>query len=208
MQAPLGYTAAVFSSHSEEPPTMPSAIFARLAPSPQPGPSPRRRRAVSRTALALALLWIAVPAAAEDDRPSEVPYDTPGAIPSLDPSYQMQSHEVVLITDQELRPKTVTLDQGQLVAWVSYSPVASVIVFEREVARDMICHSLVNFSIKEDELRSSPIHAGEFASFCQLKPGRYNYKVVRTDAGDNATGGATPRRRLEGVIVVADTAAQ
>jgi hypothetical protein len=72
------------------------------------------------------------------------------------------------------------------------------VVFEREVARDMICHSLVNFSIKDDELRSAPIHAGEFASFCQLKPGRYRYKIVRPESKEHVDAA----RRLEGEIVV------
>jgi len=149
-------------------------------------------------ALAAVALMVASPLSA-DDRPSEVPYDTPGPIPSLDPSYRMESHKVVLITDQALRPNRVFLEKGQLVAWVSYAPQPSIIVFEREVARDMICHSLVNFTIKEDELRSAPIHAGEFASFCQLKPGRYRYKVVRPDPGQS---GAGSRRRIEGEIIV------
>ncbi len=148
-------------------------------------------------ALVAVALLVGTPLAA-DDRPTEVPYDTPGPIPSLDPSYRMESHKVVLITDQSLRPNRVFLDKGQLVAWVSYAPQPSVIVFEREVAKDMICHSLVNFTIKEDELRSAPIHAGEFASFCQLKPGRYNYKVVRPEQQDRADASG----RLEGVIVV------
>ncbi len=150
-------------------------------------------------ALAAALVLAGFPATAEDTRPSEVPYDTPGEVPALDPSYRMESHKVVLITDQALRPDRVVLEKGQLVAWVSYAPQPSVIVFEREVARDMICHSLVNFSIKEDELRSAPIHAGEFASFCQLKPGRYRYKVVRPDPGQS---GAGSRARIEGEIIV------
>lgn len=153
-------------------------------------------------ALAAALVAVATPAAAEDTRPSEVPYDTPGVVPTLDPSYRMESHKVVLITDQELRPNRVFLDKGQLVAWVSYAPQPSIIVFEREVARDMICHSLVNFTIKEDELRSAPIHAGEFASFCQLKPGRYRYKVVRPDPG---TSGGGSRARVHGEIVVRES---
>ena len=59
---------------------------------------------------------------------------------------------------------------------------------------------LTTMSIKDDEIRSQPIHAGEFASFCQLKPGRYTYKVVRTD---NPTMGMAPSRRLEGEIIVA-----
>jgi hypothetical protein len=63
----------------------------------------------------------------------------------------------------------------------------------------MICHSLVNFTIQDDELRSAPIHLGEFASFCQLKPGRYRYKVVRPNPGESAGAAA---RRLEGEIIV------
>jgi hypothetical protein len=154
-------------------------------------------RATTLLGVAVALL-LALPGGAEDKRPSEIPYATPGEIPQLSPDYKMSSHKVVLITDQSLNPRLVTLDEGQLVAWISYSASKSVVVFEREVARSMICHSLVNFSIHDDELRSAPIHAGEFASFCQLKPGRYRYKVVRPDALEHQDA----RRRLEGEIIV------
>jgi hypothetical protein len=152
-------------------------------------------------ALAVAAIgWLAPsPASAADDRPSEIPYTTSDPVPSLSPDYKLTSHKVVLITDNAINPRLVTLDEGQLVAWISYSPVPSVIVFEREVARHMICHSLVNFSIKDDELRSAPLNAGEFASFCQLKPGRYKYRVVRPDRGGAGTDTA---RRLEGEIIV------
>jgi hypothetical protein len=150
--------------------------------------------------VALLAALVAAPAGfADDTRPTELPYDKPG-IPSLDPSYRLASHKVVLITDQALSPRLVTLDEGQLVAWISYSKAPSEIVFEREVARNMICHSLVNFTIKEDELRSAPIHPGEFASFCELKPGRYRYKVIRTDP--KAAGATAARARLEGEIIV------
>ena len=155
-----------------------------------------------RPVLACAVALVAFAATAADDRPTEIPYATPGEIPSLNPDYKMTSHKVVLITDQALNPRLVTLDEGQLVAWISYSPLPSIVVFEREVARDMICHSLVNFTIKDDELRSAPIHAGEFASFCQLKPGRYKYKIVRVDAGDHVDAS----RRLEGEIIVGNAA--
>lgn len=166
-----------------------------------------RRASLGPTAALLALaLGVAValaagPAAAEDTRPKEVPYDTPGEIPLLDPTYTMEDHEIVLIASHDLRPKTVRLDPGQLVAWISYSPQPSVIVFERETAKKMVCHSLVNFSIQEDELRSAPLNAGEFASFCQLEPGRYRYAVVRPDPG---SAGAAVRKRLEGTIIVAE----
>jgi hypothetical protein len=156
---------------------------------------------VARIAAAalFALALVAAAASAEDDRPSEIPYDTPGEIPQLSPKYKLTDHEVVLITDNALNPRLVTLNEGQLVAWISYSAVPSVVVFEREVARSMVCHSLVNFSIKDDELRSAPIHAGEFASFCQLKPGRYRYKIVRPTPLE---GGLDAARRIDGEIIV------
>ena len=156
------------------------------------------RRALTLLGAALALL-LAGSAFAADDRPSEIPYETPGDIPQLSPDYNMTSHKVVLITANGLNPRLATLDEGQLVAWISYSAVPSTVVFEREVARSMICHSLVNFSIKDDELRSAPIHAGEFASFCQLKPGRYKYKILRERVPPSGTDAA---RRLEGEIIV------
>ncbi|MBW2274483.1 MAG: hypothetical protein JRG96_14525 [Deltaproteobacteria bacterium] len=150
--------------------------------------------------LAATLLVLAPAASAKDDRPTEMPYEDTGELPTLDPAYRQTSHKVVLITDEGLNPKTVTLDKGQLVAWISYAKAPSAIVFEREVARDMICHSLVNFTIQEDELRSAEIHAGEFASFCQLKPGRYRYNIIRTDHKLAGAGGAA--KRLQGEIIV------
>jgi hypothetical protein len=152
-------------------------------------------------ALVAAVLSLAAPVAAEDPRPQEMPYATPGEVPSLSPDYRMTSHKVVLITDQALNPRLVKLGKGQLVAWISYSAAESVVVFEREVAKDMICHSLVNFSLKDDELRSAPIRAGEFASFCQLKPGRYVYNVIRPGAMERDDA----RRRLTGEILVSDS---
>jgi len=143
---------------------------------------------------------LALPGYGKDDRPKELPYDQPGSIPQLDPSYRRDSHKVVLITDQSLSPRLARLEEGQLVAWISYSKVPSQIVFERDVARSMICHSLVNFSIEDDELKSADIHPGEFASFCELKPGRYRYKVVRRDHKIAGQEGAA--RRLEGEIIV------
>jgi len=156
-----------------------------------------------RLALAVGLLLasgLPLPGHGADDRPKELPYEQPGNIPQLDPDYRRSSHKVVLITDQALSPRLVTLDEGQLVAWISYSKVPSQVIFERDVARSMICHSLVNFSIEDDELKSAEIHPGEFASFCELKPGRYRYKVVRRDHKIAGQEGAA--KRLEGEIIV------
>ena len=159
---------------------------------------------MKRAGLLIATVAAFLPALAglaDDERPKDMPYATPGEIPSLAPDYRLNSHKVVLITDQALNPRLATLEKGQIVAWISYSASESVVVFEREVAKDMRCHALVNFSLKEDELRSAPINAGEFASFCELKPGRYRYKVVRPRPVERDDA----RRQLEGEIVVADT---
>jgi hypothetical protein len=169
-------------------------------------PARRVPRAVHPVAIALVasavLLVSAVsgPSIAEDTRPTEIEYDTPGDFPTLDPNYRQTSHQVVIITDESLQPRLTTLNEGQLIAWISYARAASRVVFEREVAKSMICHSLVNFTIHEDELRSAEIHTGEFASFCELKPGRYRYKVIRKNPKAAGAGGAA--RRLEGEIIV------
>ena len=151
--------------------------------------------------LAAALLLVGPASATEESALPPTP-ETLEVLPKLDPSYQMSTHKVVLITADSLNPVTVNLDPGQLIAWISYSPSKSTVVFERSVARSMICHSQVNFSFEEGELRSTPINAGEFASFCELKPGSYRYKVVRSNASDEP--GADAGRTLEGEIVVGE----
>lgn len=166
----------------------------------------RSTRVLALTTFALAALGLALApvlglgvASAEDDRPTEVPYDMPGEFPLLNPKYKISDHTVVRIQDYDLSPRQVRIREGELVAWLGFSPIPSVVVFEREVAKKMVCHSLVNFSIKDDELRSAPIHPGEFASFCQLQPGHYRYKVVRNTT---PPAGQDAARKLDGEIIV------
>ncbi len=158
-------------------------------------------RPITAATFVAAALALAAPTGvrAEDTRPKEMPYETPTEIPQLDATYRAGNHEVVLITDQALNPRLVKLKGDEVVAWLSYSSQPTAVVFEREVAKNMTCHHLVNFKLVEDELRSSLMHAGDFASFCELKPGRYRYKVVRPDPGQN-TRSAAPK--LEGEIIV------
>lgn len=160
----------------------------------------RSSRPILAGALAAVLAGFVAPAAgAEDTRPKEIPYETPTEIPQLDPTYRAGNHKVVLVTDQALNPRLVKLEGDEVVAWLSYSSRPTAVVFEREVAKNMTCHHLVNFKIEDDELRSALMHAGDFASFCELKPGRYKYKVVRPDPGQNTRSAAA---RLEGEIIV------
>jgi hypothetical protein len=161
----------------------------------------KNRRWKARGLVACALLWIG-PAFASEDRPVGSPIESIAELPQLDPGDPKNSHRVVLITADSLNPAAVRLRPGQLIAWISYSPGVSTLVFEREVARSMICHSRVNFAFEQGELRSAPIRAGEFASFCQLAPGRYRYKVVRT--GAHASFGVDAKESLEGEIIVAE----
>jgi hypothetical protein len=73
------------------------------------------------------------------------------------------------------------------------------IVFEREVAGSLICHSLVNFSIEDDELKSADIFPLDVVNFCEMAPGRYRYHVIRKDPDSRA------KRRMEGVIIVEES---
>ena len=117
----------------------------------------------------------------------------------LDPAYKSSlGHKLVLITDQEINPDEVKLVRGQLVAWISYAPQPVTVVFDREVARNMICHSLVNFALRDGKLKSDPIDPGEFASFCELQPGEYEYRVVY--AADSP--GEGDAREAKGKLVV------
>lgn len=152
--------------------------------------------------LLAAALFLAAPAAATEERAPQSTPETLEDLPQLDPSYQMNTHKVVLITADSLNPATVDLDPGQLIAWISYSPTKATVVFERDVAKSMICHSRVNFAFVEGELRSAPINAGEFASFCELKPGSYRYKIERSAA--SVPAGADKSQVLEGEIVVGE----
>jgi hypothetical protein len=151
--------------------------------------------------VAVAALLLTAPTAAGSggDRPAEMPYQIPGELPGLATDYRRTNQEIVTILDDRLSPRVVHLRPDQRVAWISYARVASVIVFEREVAKSIVCTRMVNFSLREDELRSAPVHAGEFVSFCDFKPGRYRYKVIRELA---ETGRAVPTR-LDGQIIVA-----
>lgn len=159
----------------------------------------RRFLAPALLAGACAVFLVSPAPAVEEVKRTEPSQQIAGEIPSLDPLSHRGNTRAVRITDDSLEPRVVTLGEGQIVAWVSYSSAPSTVVFERAVARSMICHSLVNFSIQDEEIRSAEIHAGEFASFCELRPGRYRYTVARGETGKTSIGNAS---RLEGEIIV------
>ncbi|HKJ24006.1 MAG TPA: hypothetical protein VKB65_04235 [Myxococcota bacterium] len=154
-------------------------------------------------ALALVAMAVAGPSGADEPRVQEIHYETPGAVPTLSPLWQLEPAVSVLLTDDRLSPRRVVVRAGETVRWRSMARHASRIVFEREVARSMVCHSLVNFEIDGDSLRSGALHTGDTSSFCRLEPGTYPYRVERTGPAERPTaGGRQMSSRLEGVIVV------
>jgi len=161
-------------------------------------------RFARRPAAALAALLMAPALAAAEGPPVEtLHFEVPGPFPLLHKSWQLDAPARVVVTDGRLTPRRVELAAGQTVLWRSVARHSSRIVFEREVARSMVCHSLVNFSLEGDTLVSAPLHTGDEASFCELAPGTYHYRVERRGLAERpSAGGAKLSSRLEGVIVV------
>jgi len=153
--------------------------------------------------LGLAALAMVSSARADEPRAETIRYEMPGDLPLLSPDWQLEPAAAVLLTDDRLSPRRVVVREGETVHWHSMARHASQIVFEGEVAKAMVCHSLVNFRVDGDSLRSGPIHTGDTSSFCRLEPGTYRYRVERNGpAGWPTTGGRQLSSRLEGVIVV------
>jgi hypothetical protein len=153
------------------------------------------RLAVTAT-LAIFALCTSSLASDQDRRPSQIPYDTQGGIPTTSLAARPNHTVEVEIKDHSLAPRLTILTESTQLRWVNQSRAGSRIVFEREVAASMTCHNLINFSIKGDELKSAELQRLDVANFCKLKPGRYPYRIIRSDP----TTGAS--RRLEGIVVV------
>ncbi|NNL66273.1 MAG: hypothetical protein HKP30_08530 [Myxococcales bacterium] len=158
---------------------------------------------ILRILAAAAFLAGASPALAEAPRSESIRYEVPGAVPLLQPSVTAGPVVEVLMTDDRLSPRRAVVRPGETIRWQSVAREASAIVFEREVARSMICHSLVNFELEGDTLRSAPLQTGDTSSFCRLSPGTYRYRVERNGPSERPTaGGRQLSTRLEGMIVV------
>ena len=131
--------------------------------------------------LALAILVAAVvPAVAEDS------------------DHEDHAHHFVRITEGKLTPRVTTMRPGEAVAWANYSPKTAVIAFDREVGKRIVCDAPGSFRLTEQRLESAALRPRQFASLCQLTPGRYAYVVELRDAAR----GTPPSEGLEGTIVV------
>lgn len=155
-------------------------------------------------AAALAAMLLAGGArAGEGDRVSEIAFTTPGPVPLLSPVWGLADRATIVVSDDSLMPRRIVVEAGQTVSWVSAARDRTRITFEREVARHMVCDSVVNFHLEDDELTSAPLATGDEASFCELAPGVYRYRVEREGRAGRALS-----NRLEGVIVVGRASGQ
>jgi len=83
---------------------------------------------------------------------------------------------IVGVTSDRLVPQIVEMTSDQAVAWLGYRAIGFVISFDDEVARKMHCSQPVSFRLQGNRLEAA-IGGGEFASFCRLSPGEYDYQV-------------------------------
>ena len=101
-----------------------------------------------------------------------------------------------VITDDDLHPEKLKLAPGQFVAWISYASQPVRVVFEKDVAREMVCEHPMNFTLEDEGLRSDPLAPGEFASFCELRAGKFEYRVEPVSGkGDELEGELKVRER-------------
>jgi len=129
----------------------------------------------------------------------ELQFDVPGPIPLLAFEHGRDLAAVVLIQDGQLSPARVAISEDTRIAWRSAAPEAMRISFARDVARAMLCTSVVNFASEGGRLRSARLLTGETAHFCHLKPGIYRYRVERD--GQSLRRGSLSQR-LEGTVIV------
>ena len=109
--------------------------------------------------LALALGGFAGPVGAQGERPDALPYTS--ELPDLDPGYRRNDHKVVLIREQDLLPRTLTLEEGPAgrLDQLREGALGRSSSSARPRAT-MICHSLVNFSHEGRRAALGRDHAG------------------------------------------------
>jgi len=153
--------------------------------------------AVTNAAGALLVACLAAPALAWAEEP--IGYETPYAIPLPEPAWVRRAMPTVLIGAGGVQPARVELVAGQTLSWHSAAPGGVRVSFDAGVARSLLCTHLVNFSLEEGRLRSGLLENGDVASFCELAPGRYRYRIEPTGPADDPQAPADP---VEGEIVV------
>ena len=116
--------------------------------------------------------------------------------PSAPEAGVAREHRLIVITDDDLHPEKLKLAPGQFVAWISYASQPVRVVFEKDVAREMVCEHPMNFTLEDEGLRSDPLAPGEFASFCELRAGKFEYRVEPVSGkGDELKGELKVRER-------------
>jgi len=112
-----------------------------------------------------------------------------GSLTAEEPDHAGAETVIVGVTSTRLVPPVLEMRSDQAVAWLGYGAAAFVVSFEDEIAREMHCTKPVSFRLEGNRLEAA-IGSGEFASFCRLDPGEYEYEVC------------SGPRRLAGKLVV------
>jgi hypothetical protein len=140
---------------------------------------------IARTALAVGLLLAVWPAAAQEE---------------VEADHAALAHRFVKIRSGSLHPQELFVGTANALGWLNYSGRLARVVFPGEAAKKLHCTAPGGFRLADGRLESREIGANQFASLCQLEPGRYEYEVeLRSGAGQ--TGGRVPVVR-RGTIVV------
>ncbi|MGH0034020.1 MAG: hypothetical protein ACQGVK_03235 [Myxococcota bacterium] len=149
--------------------------------------------------LARLLLFAALASGPSSASTDQLEFDTPGPVPLLALDHGRDAVRTVVIRDGQLTPARVEVHESTRIAWRSETSGGMRILFDRDVARSMLCTSVVNFVLEDDRLQSARLEHGDTAHFCTLAPGTYRYKVARDRLSDRR--GALSER-LRGTIVV------
>ena len=115
-----------------------------------------------------------------------------------DHSHAGHTHHPIYLDQGKLFPATATVSSNDVVAWANYGDRYATIVFDGDVAKNLLCTRPSNFRLVNGKLESAPIRGHEFASVCSFKPGTYHYTVRLFDIAPNPAKDAD----LRGTLVV------
>ena len=89
-------------------------------------------------------------------------------------------HELrfVKITGTNIRPEVFRIGPRKSIGWLYYGTSTARVSFDEKVAESVTCRTPGSFELEGDRIQSRPLKHYEFASFCKLKPGEYDYRVV------------------------------
>ena len=122
----------------------------------------------------------------------------PTTAPAEESDHADHPHTSIRIASSGLRPDRATLPADNAVVFLNYSGRIAQISFPESVAKNITCKARSSFELANGRLTAPYVRQGSFASFCNLAPGDYEYRVeLKRSAGELENYAV-----LDGVIVV------